>query len=103
MPANAKYLTTSPWQRFAKISAAIVGGYGVTMSLHVALAAWSNHVNVLITTTFSGFILWTVVMILAFLSKNGWRVWLICLLLTMVFTAIAYLGKFYNPTFLQHG
>src|SRR5262245_11225985 len=97
MPANAKYLTASGLQRFAKISAAIVGGYGVTMSFHTALASWTSHVHILITSTFSAFIMWTVLMILAFLAKNGWRVWLICFLLTGLFSAIAYLGKFYNP------
>lgn len=103
MPANVKYLTPSPWQRFAKISAGILGGYLVAMSLHVALAAWMNHVNILITSTFSGFILWTILMILAFLSKNGWLTWLIYLLVTIVFLGVAYSGKFQNPNFLQHG
>jgi hypothetical protein len=101
MPANAKYLTTSPWQRFGKISASILGGYMVAMSFHMALAAWVNHVNVLITSTFSGFILWASLMILAFLSKSVWRIWLLYLLLTILFTAVSYLGKFYNPDFLQ--
>ncbi|MFZ6013498.1 MAG: hypothetical protein ACOYXT_24365, partial [Bacteroidota bacterium] len=86
---------------FAKISAAIIGGYLVAMSLHVALAAWINHVNVLITSTFSGFIVWATLMIVAFLSKQGWRIWLLYLVLTIVLMGIAYLGKMYNPEFLQ--
>jgi hypothetical protein len=103
MPANTKYLTVSPWQRFAKISAGILGGYMVAMSLHLALASWVNHVNVLITSTFSGFIVWTILMILSFLSKRGWLVWLLYLLITLVFLGIAYFGKFQNPNFLQRG
>lgn len=100
MPANAKYLTASPWQRFAKISAALVGGYMVAMSFHVALAAWTNHGNVLITSAFSGFIIWTVLMILAFLSKNGWQAWLVYAFFTVLFLSVAYIGKFRNPEFL---
>lgn len=101
MPANAKYLTVSPWQRFAKISAGILGGYLVAVARHVALAAWVNHVNVLITSTFSGFITWAMLMIVAFLSKSGWRVWLLYLLLSVFFFGIASLGKLYNPNFLS--
>ncbi len=103
MPANAKYLTASPWQRFAKISAGILGGYMVAMTLHLALASWVNHVNVLITSTFSGFIVWVSLMIVAFLSKSGWRIWLLYFLITIVCLSIACLGKFQNPDFLKHG
>lgn len=103
MPANAKYLTTSPWQRFAKISAGILGGYFVSMAVHLALVAWFNHVNMIITTAFTGFILWVVLMLLAFLSRNGWRAWLLYLFITGVFVGVALLGKSYNPDFLKHG
>jgi hypothetical protein len=103
MPANAKYLTASLWQRFAKISAGILGGYFVSVSLHQAIAAWVNHINVIITSSFSGFILWAVLMILTFLDRNGWRVWLIYVLLTALFSLIAYSGKLFNPNFLHHG
>lgn len=103
MPAKEKYLTASPWQRFAKISAGILGGYLVSMSIHLALASWFDHVNMLITATFSGFIVWVVFMALAFLSRNGWRAWLLYLLIATVFTVIAYLGKSYNPNFMHHG
>jgi len=97
MPANPKHLTKSGWQRFAKISAAILGGYILTTAVHMALALWLDHVTMLITATFSGFILWAVLMVLAFLAKNGWKVWGIYLLLTGFFAALVYLGKIYNP------
>lgn len=103
MPANPKYLTASPIQRFAKISAGILGGYLVSISLHLALASWFDHVNVIISGTFSGFIIWVAFMTLAFLSRNGWRAWLLYLLISVVLIAIAYLGKSYNPNFLRHG
>jgi Ca2+/Na+ antiporter len=102
MPANSKYLTASRAQRFAKISAGILGGYFVSMSIFLALAAWFNHVNIIISGAFAGFILWVTFMLLAFLSKNGWLAWLLYLLITVVFVAVAYLGKTYNPHFLGH-
>ena len=93
MPANKKYLTTSIPQKIAKITAGFLGGYMVTMSLHLALAAWLDQVTVIITSTYSAFILWATTMILAFLSKNGLKIWGIYLLLTILFASIAYLSK----------
>lgn len=97
MPANSKYLTQSKGQRFLKISAAILGGYMLSTAVHLALALWLDHTTVLITATFSGFILWSVLMVLAFLAKNGWKIWGIYLLLTAFFAVLIYLGKIYSP------
>ncbi|WP_024480491.1 hypothetical protein [Cellulophaga baltica] len=96
MPANKKYLSSN-WQRFAKITAGIVGGYFVTISSHIALAYLVDHTAILITATFTGFILWVVLMIVAFLAKNGWRIWAIYLFITLVFSFLIYIGKLYNP------
>lgn len=101
MPANPKHLTASPWQRAGKISAGILGGYCVSVTIHLAFASWGNHVNVLITSTFTGFIVWAVLMVLAFLAKSGWRVWLLYILLALIFLVIAWMGKTYNPNFLH--
>ncbi len=100
MPANSKYLTTSPWQRFAKISAGILGGYFVAMAIHMAFAAWMKHTNVIITATYSGFIVWVGFMIVAFYAKNGWKIWGLYLLLTVLFSIITWLGKIYNPHYM---
>ncbi|WP_420583377.1 hypothetical protein [Reichenbachiella sp.] len=97
MPANKKHLTKSLHQRIAKISAAILGGYLVTMSLHLALAQWLDRSTVLITATFTGFILWAALMVVAFLGKNGWKTWGVYLLLTAVFMGVVYAGKLYLP------
>ena len=96
MPANPKYLSSN-WQRFAKITAGFLGGYFVTISFHLAISFIFNHVNVIITSSFSGFILWSVLMIIAFLAKNGWKIWGIYLLITVLFSIVVYLGKIYNP------
>ena len=92
MPANKKYLTPSPWQRFAKISAAIIGGLMVAVTFHMALASWFDHVVVIITSTFSTFMLWAVLMVLAFLAKNGWKVWGLYLLISIVLGTVYYFG-----------
>ncbi|MGS2741185.1 hypothetical protein [Sinomicrobium sp. M5D2P17] len=89
-------MTTSVSQRLAKISAGFLGGYMVTISLHVALAYWVNHVNVLMTLRYAGFLLWCVLFLLAFLVKNGWKIWGVYLLLTFLFSVGIYLGKAYG-------
>lgn len=96
MPANQKYLSSN-WQRFAKITAGIIGGYVVTISFHIALAHLFNRTTILITSTFTGFILWVVLMILAFLSKNGWKTWIFYILISLLCSAIIYTSKLYNP------
>ncbi|TYP98143.1 hypothetical protein C7447_103313 [Tenacibaculum adriaticum] len=96
MPANKKYLSSN-WQRFSKISAGFLGAYLVTISFHLALSIWIDRVNVIITSSFTGFMLWIALMIIAFLSKNGWKIWMVYLLLTILFSIITYLGKLYNP------
>ncbi|MBW8200597.1 hypothetical protein [Flagellimonas abyssi] len=97
MPANKKYLTPSTSQRFAKISAAILGGLIVAVTFHMALASWFNHVTVIITSTFSAFILWAILMVVAFLGKNGWKIWGIYLLASLVLFVIFYFGNQTNP------
>ncbi|WP_188508156.1 hypothetical protein [Parapedobacter pyrenivorans] len=76
MPANPKYLTRSAGQRFAKVSAALLGGFLVAASFHLLLAVWSGHrVTVLLTYSYTLFILWCALMLVAFLFTNGWKCW----------------------------
>ncbi|MBX3240957.1 MAG: hypothetical protein KIT80_15735 [Chitinophagaceae bacterium] len=86
MPANKKYLST-PRQRILKVSAAILGGYLVTTSFHLFLLLFLDKKNVLITMFFSTYILWATLMVFAFLSKNGWKIWGWYLLASLVFYA----------------
>lgn len=97
MPANPKYLTQSKGQRFAKITAAILGGYLVSVSFHLALASWFDRTNIVVTMIFSGFILWVTLMVVAFLAKKGWKIWFIYLGLSLLFSVLMYLGQTYNP------
>ena len=93
MPANKKYLTQSKWQRFAKISAGFIGGYMVTIAVHMAFAIWLSNKNTVISMSYSGFILWTTLLIIAFIPKNGWKTWGVYLVTTLLFSGIIYLGK----------
>lgn len=97
MPANPKYLTRSPWQRFAKISAGILGGYLLSTALHLALASWLDQVVVLITSSFSIFLLWATFIILAFLARNGWKIWGIYLLAILFCGLAVYCGTHLKP------
>lgn len=97
MPANPKYLTHSKTQRFAKISAAILGGYLVSVSFHLALASWFDRATVVITMVFTGFIVWVALMIIAFLAKNGWKIWFVYIALTLLFSGLTFLGQTLNP------
>lgn len=85
MPANTKYLTQSGGQRALKVSAAILGSYLVTVSFHLALAAWLDKATVMMTSAFSGFVLWAALMIVAFLARSGWRIWGVYVALTLLF------------------
>ncbi|MEO9571791.1 MAG: hypothetical protein ABJH82_11365 [Polaribacter sp.] len=98
MPANTKYLTTSPWQKFAKISAGIIGGYIITSLLHLSLALWlPNGKEILITSIYTVFIVWGVLLIIPFLFKNGWKVWGLYLLISILLYTIYFFGKQQNP------
>ena len=98
MPANKKYLTTSSWQRFAKISAGIVGGYIISALLHIVLAFWLPDPKlVLITSVYTLYILWVTIIILSFLAKNGWKLWAIYLGIMIILSIAVYFGKLYHP------
>lgn len=92
MPANKKYLTKSPFQRFLKITAGFLGGYLVMISFHQLLGYIFEPKNVVITAAFTGYILWAVLLLLAFLARSAWKIWLYYLILTGIF-AIPFLLK----------
>ncbi|MFD2825928.1 hypothetical protein ACFSYG_05550 [Leeuwenhoekiella polynyae] len=97
MPANSKYLTQSRWQRFGKITAGILGGYFVAQTLHLAVAAYTSHIVVLITSTFSLFIIWAALLICAFLAKNAWKVWGIYIGICILLSVLIYLAPPLHP------
>ena len=93
MPANPKHLSNSG-QRFLKITAGILGGYFVTIFFHNALGSILHHKGALIiTTAYTSFLMWASLLVLAFMSKNGWKIWGIYILLTLIFSGILFLNK----------
>ncbi|MEM7509319.1 MAG: hypothetical protein AAF388_00220 [Bacteroidota bacterium] len=95
MPANKKYLTNSPWQKGAKLTAGFIGGFILSSSFHTAIASWWNRAEVVATSGFSLFLLWAGLMIVAFLAKNGWKLWGIYIAASALFAGLTYLGKVY--------
>jgi hypothetical protein len=85
MPANKKYLTKSPWLRLAKILAGIVGGYTVMFAFHLLLTKFFPQENVIATSFFTGYVLWAILLLVAFLVKNVWKVLAAYAILTLLF------------------
>ncbi|MEM6865434.1 MAG: hypothetical protein AAF575_09630 [Bacteroidota bacterium] len=93
MPANPKHLS-SPGQRVLKITAGILGGFFVTILFHNALGSLLEEKGgLIITSAYTSFILWALLLALAFLMKNGWKVWGLYLLFILFFGTIIYLNN----------
>jgi len=86
MPANKKYLTKSPFQKFLKITAGFIGGYGVMISFHCLLGCLFEPKYVIATAFITGYILWATLMLLAFMAKSAWKIWLYYIMLTGLFS-----------------
>jgi len=93
MPANKKYLSSNG-QRFLKVTAGILGGLIITILFHNALAIIIEDKNwLIITSSYSSFIIWVFMLVLAFMIENGWKTWGIYLALILLFSSIIYLNK----------
>lgn len=92
MPANPKYLTTSRSQRFAKISAGIIGGYLIALELHYVLALIVNQEIVLVSMRFTMYLVWVTLMFIPFIFRNGWKCWAWYGATAIILSIITYLG-----------
>lgn len=98
MPANRKYLTNSMWQRVAKISASLLGGYLIAVGTHLLLTLWlPGHRVVLVTFRYSLYLLWVVFMFIPFLFENGWKCWLYYFVIIALLAAGIVDGMIYHP------
>ncbi|MBE7659402.1 hypothetical protein [Tenacibaculum finnmarkense] len=98
MPANTKYLTTSAWQKAIKIISGILGGYIISALLHLALTLFLPYQKeLLITSIYTLFIIWVTLIIVPFLFKNAWKVFLLYSLVILVLFSIVYYGKIHYP------
>ena len=98
MPANPKYLNPSASQKFAKISAGLLGGYLVSALFHMALICYVPWIKeVLISSIITIFMVWGALMIIPFLFTNGWKAWGLYLGLMLLFGLLFYFGFQNNP------
>ena len=70
----------------SRILAGVVGGYTVMFSFHMLLAIIFPKENVIATSFFTGYILWAILLLTAFLVKNVWKVWGVYAGLTLLFS-----------------
>ncbi|OIN60686.1 hypothetical protein [Arsenicibacter rosenii] len=88
MPANKKYLTRSPWIRLSKLLAGSLGGYLVTISFHAALTRVCPKEYVIVTSFITGYLLWAILLLNAFLIPQAWKTWALYIVLMGVFSGI---------------
>ena len=69
----------------AKILAGVVGGYTVMFSFHLLLTKLFPQENVIATSFFTGYVLWAILLLVAFLVRNVWKVWAAYAILTLLF------------------
>jgi len=87
MPANKKYLTKSPFERFLKIAAGFIGGYCIMISFHHLFGYFFAPGYVVITAEITGYLLWVIILLVAFLAEKAWKIWLLYILLTVLFSS----------------
>lgn len=58
----------------------------MTISFFLMLTSFFDTSMVLMTGLFSGFIIWAILLLLAFLTRSGWKIWLVYLSLTLLFS-----------------
>ena len=93
MPAKREFLTTRG-QRALKITAGLIGGYLLAVSFQMVLSVLiPDRTAVILTGAFTVFMFWIVLMIVAFLARNGWIIWGIYLLSTAICATIIYFLK----------
>lgn len=88
MPAKKEYLS-NPGQRAIKIATSILGGYFLSITFHMWLGVLlpvDGRNIVMLTSTFTLFILWGVLMILPFLAKSAWKILGLYILLILLFS-----------------
>jgi VIT1/CCC1 family predicted Fe2+/Mn2+ transporter len=101
MPANKKYLTTSPWQKAAKIVAGVIGGYIISSLLHMIGALVIPHYKeILVTSIFTLFLIWMMLLIVPYLFENGYKV-LICYVIVIAALYMIYSSLSNHNPFLQ--
>ncbi|MDR2223661.1 MAG: hypothetical protein LBE34_13165 [Flavobacteriaceae bacterium] len=77
MPANKKHLETSLVERFLKITGGLIGGFLVSITFHLFLMYFFPSPPIYTTMFVTGYLLWAILFIVAFLINKAYKVWLI--------------------------
>ena len=85
MPANPKYLSKSKWESISKLLAGFIGGFAVVVSLHTLLGTLFDRSYIITTSYVSGLLIWSALLIVAFLPKRSWKIWLLYVAITILF------------------
>lgn len=93
MPANKKYLSTSPWTKLSRFVAGVVGGFFVTISFFGLLSHLVDARGAIISLSLFGFLMWAGLILTAYLIKKPLVVWLIYFLCASLFVTIIFLLK----------
>ncbi|NRB46094.1 MAG: hypothetical protein HRU41_00360 [Saprospiraceae bacterium] len=92
MPAKAEHLS-SGWTRFSKLMAALFGAYLATIFLHLSIAKMLvDDTPVIITSTYSTFLVWCGFMIMIYLIKKAWISWAILLSIISVGSLLIFMS-----------
>ncbi|MEL6483291.1 MAG: hypothetical protein AAFU57_13625 [Bacteroidota bacterium] len=92
MPANRKYLSTSPLTKCNRLTAGLLGSFLASLAFHLALTAWLELDIVLTISIFSFFIVWIGLMLIAYWIRKVWQVWALILMITLVSLGAIYLA-----------
>ncbi|MEK6512037.1 hypothetical protein [Myroides odoratimimus] len=85
MPANKKHLESSVIQRILKITAGLFGGFLVSTTFHMFLMYFFPSHPIYTTMFVTGYVLWAILFIMAFIIGNGYKIWLAYIVLTLLF------------------
>lgn len=85
MPAKKKYLTRSPWIKTAKLLTGVIGGYTVSLSFHLLLARLLDRDGVIVTSFFTGYVLWASLLLWTYIARRFWLVPVQFFVLTLLF------------------
>lgn len=92
MPANKKYLLNNTTQSLLKLSAGLFLGYGISSALHILLASFEAlQTYVLIASIITIYLVWCLLIILSFIIKKVWQVWLSYLSAFILLSFLIYL------------
>lgn len=72
MPANKKYLTTSPYKKILKLIVGLFGGLMISIELTIILSYYLDSSLIIVISSFMGFVVWAFLFLTTYMIKNIW-------------------------------